>query len=308
MTAEKSRIDLAQLREQLQELERTLRTMQKDYVLGKISSKSYNEWRAEYERRKAQIVAALNNASGLPLPNDIAPEMVEEMLSEEVSTAAERIDLHTHSLLSDGVLLPSEQLRRAVVKGHQAYAITDHADASNMEMIIAALRRVQEQQKDDFPLTFIVGVELTHVAPRSIAPLARQAKKLGAQLVIVHGETIVEPVVSGTNRAAVECRDVDILAHPGFLTLEEAHIAARNDVYVEITSRKGHSLTNGHVAAVARQAGAKLVVNTDTHTPDNMIDQEMARRVARGAGLKREEAEVVITANMQELVKKVTNS
>jgi histidinol phosphatase-like PHP family hydrolase len=82
--------------------------------------------------------------------------------------------------------------------------------------------RFARQQESDFPLTFIPGVELTHVAPRRIAPLAQRAKELGAGLVLVHGETISEPVRPGTNRAAVECPAVDILAHPGLITLEEA--------------------------------------------------------------------------------------
>ena len=39
-------------------------------------------------------------------------------------------DLHTHSLLSDGELLPSELARRYEEKGFRAIAITDHADVS----------------------------------------------------------------------------------------------------------------------------------------------------------------------------------
>ena len=219
-------------------------------------------------------------------------------------TDAKRIDLHVHSLLSDGVLLPSELLRRVVVRGYEAIAITDHTDASNMEELITSLMRFARQQEGDFPLTFILGVELTHVAPRSIAPLARRAKELGAGLVVVHGETISEPVRPGTNRAAVECSAVDILAHPGFITLEEARLAAENDIYLEITSRRGHCLTNGHVANIARQAGARLVVNTDAHTPQDMIDQEMARRVAAGAGLNEAEVEAATVTNLQTLVQK----
>jgi putative hydrolase len=219
-------------------------------------------------------------------------------------TDANRIDLHVHSFLSDGVLLPSELLRRVVVRGYRAIAITDHADASNMEELIASLMRFARQQEGDFPLTFIPGVELTHVAPRSIAPLAWRAKELGAGLVLIHGETISEPVRPGTNRAAVECPAVDILAHPGFITLEEARLAAENDIYLEITSHKGHCLTNGHVANIARQTGARLVVNTDTHTPRDMIDQEMARRVAAGAGLNETEVEAATVTNPQTLVQR----
>jgi len=213
-----------------------------------------------------------------------------------------RIDLHTHSFFSDGALLPSEQLRRAAAKGYGAIAITDHADSSNLEDILERLLRFARQQQGDFPLIFIPGVELTHVAPQSIAPLARRARELGAGLVVVHGETIVEPVLPGTNAAAVACPDVDILAHPGLLTPEEARLAAANGVYLEITSRGGHCLTNGLVARLAREAGAKLVVNTDTHAPRDMIDQSMARRVAQGAGLSEEEVYAATVTNPQALV------
>ncbi len=202
-----------------------------------------------------------------------------------------RIDLHTHSLLSDGALLPSELLRRCAVRGFEAVAITDHADASNLRGIIEALQRVVTEQRDDFGVTLLVGVELTHVGPGSIDGLARRAKALGAEVVVVHGETIVEPVAPGTNRAAVECDAVDVLAHPGFLTLEEARIAAARGRYVEITTRKGHALTNGHVARTCLAAGAPMVVNTDSHDPDDLVDLSFAQRVAAGAGLS--EAQVL---------------
>lgn len=216
-----------------------------------------------------------------------------------------RIELHSHTIYSDGELLPSELARRAATTGHVALAMTDHADASNLGELIERLTRLVTQQSADWPLHVLVGVELTHVAPPSIAKLARQAKRLGAELVIVHGETIVEPVAPGTNRAAIDCPEVDILAHPGFLTAEEARLAAARGLYVEITARKGHCLTNGHVARVCREAGALLVVDTDTHSPENLITLEEARQVALGAGLDAEEAEAAIDATPRALVKAI---
>jgi len=213
-------------------------------------------------------------------------------------------ELHTHSFLSDGALLPSELIRRATVKGCTAIAITDHADASNLDELVNALIKLAQEQSQAFQVRFIPGVELTHVPPELIPRLARRAKELGAKLVVVHGETIVEPVPPGTNRAAVECPDVDILAHPGFITLEEARIAVRNGVYLEITSRKGHCLANGHVAQVAKAAGAKLVVNSDAHEPKDLLDIGMARKVARGAGLEGDEVPKAVLENPAELVER----
>ena len=220
----------------------------------------------------------------------------------------ERIDLHTHTILSDGVLLPSELLRRAEKLGHRALAITDHADAGNLSMIIDSLRRVLEDQADDFETTLIIGVELTHVGPSSIDKLARRAKALGADLVVVHGETIVEPVVPGTNMAAVRSEAVDVLAHPGFLTVEEAQVAAARGCLIEITARKGHSLTNGHVTQICTQTGAAMTLNTDSHEPSDLATQAFARQVAAAAGLTSQQVDAATLTNPQAILERVLQS
>jgi putative hydrolase len=199
--------------------------------------------------------------------------------------AAKRIDLHMHTMFSDGNLLPSELLRHTAISGHKAIAITDHADSSNMESLLAKLRVFLADQGEDFGPSLLIGVELTHVAAGSIARLAERAKGLGADLVVVHGETIVEPVAPGTNRAAIECPYVDLLAHPGFLTEEEARLAQERGCLIEVTARKGHSLTNGHVVRVCRSSGAQMVIDTDTHGPDDPITFERAQQIAAGAGM-----------------------
>ncbi len=213
-----------------------------------------------------------------------------------------RIDLHIHSLLSDGELLPSDMLRWAVCRGFAGFCFADHVDASNLESVILAQRRLVAEQGADYPFPVLVGVELTHIVPCSIARLARQAREAGADIVVVHGETLSEPVAPGTNRVAVECGDVDILAHPGLLTPEEARLAAANGVYLEISSRGGHCLANGHVAALAREAGAALVVNTDAHAPSDLVDLGTARQIALGAGLSAAEAEAAVCTNPAALV------
>jgi histidinol phosphatase-like PHP family hydrolase len=198
------------------------------------------------------------------------------------------IDLHTHSFFSDGVLVPAEHLRRVEVLGYTAVAITDHADSSNLDFIIPRLIQVARDLNPLSRTRLLPGVELTHVPPALIGPLVRKARELGAQVVVVHGETIVEPVAPGTNLAAIEA-GADILSHPGFISEDEARLAAQKGVFLELSGRKGHCLTNGFVAKMAQRTGANLIVNADAHTPGDFLTAEMARLVAMGAGLSEEE-------------------
>ncbi|MBW2636578.1 MAG: histidinol phosphate phosphatase domain-containing protein [Deltaproteobacteria bacterium] len=212
------------------------------------------------------------------------------------------IDLHTHSIFSDGELVPSELARRAVFKGYRAVAITDHADHSNFDFIIPRIIEVCERISAHGSIVALPGIEITHVDPGDIGKLAKDARDLGAKIVVVHGETVVEPVISGTNRAAIEA-PIDILAHPGLITEEEVMLAVENSVFLEISTRKGHSLTNGHVAMLARKCGARMVLNTDSHSPDDLTDRDMARIIAAGAGLSDDEIEAM-SKNSEYLVEK----
>ncbi|HIH92660.1 TPA: histidinol phosphate phosphatase domain-containing protein [Methanosarcina acetivorans] len=194
------------------------------------------------------------------------------------------IDLHTHTIFSDGELLPSELVRRAVIHGYEAIALTDHADYTNLEQLLDAAKKAKYLE-EEWDIRVLPGVELTHVPPRKIAPMAKKAKELGAEIVVVHGETIYEPVAPGTNAASAACEYVDILAHPGLISEEDVRTAAENNVLLELTARNGHNRTNGHVARLALELGAKLVVNTDTHAPEDLITDETALQIAMGSGL-----------------------
>ncbi len=194
------------------------------------------------------------------------------------------IDLHTHSLFSDGELLPSELWRRAQVLKYRFLGITDHVDASNFEMVFARLQAAAQSLNGSAPPYLIPGLEFTHLPPALIGPLTAQARALGVPLIVVHGETLAEPVAPGTNRAALEA-DINILAHPGLITREEAALAQERGIFLEISARKGHALANGHVAQIARETGASLILNTDFHSPGDLIPRWHAERIARGAGL-----------------------
>ncbi len=194
------------------------------------------------------------------------------------------IDLHTHSLLSDGDLLPAELARRAKVKGYKAIGISDHADHTNIEQIARAILRLTEKTVYHEGIVIVPGIEITHVPKQFIGEIIAFARKLGICYVIVHGETLAEPVEEGTNRAAIE-GGADILAHPGLIKEEDAVLAKEKGVFLEISGRKGHSLANGHVGALAKRIGARLLFDTDSHGSSDLVTQDEARRVVLGAGL-----------------------
>lgn len=198
------------------------------------------------------------------------------------------IDLHTHTTFSDGELIPAELIRRAKVAGYRAIAITDHADASNIEFLVKNVRRLTDAYAHYFDVEVLAGVELTHVPPALMAGFADLAREAGAQIIVAHGETVVEPVAQGTNLAAIEAR-VDVLAHPGLITEIEVKLAAEYGVALEITTRRGHSYANGHVAALARRLGAKLVIDNDAHAPGDLVSRELRSRVGLGAGLSQDD-------------------
>lgn len=214
-----------------------------------------------------------------------------------------RADLHTHSIFSDGELIPAELVRTAKVVGHNVIAITDHVDMTNVEHVVKNVVKAAELTDDE--ITVIPGVEVTHVPPSKMDKVIADARRYGAQWIVVHGETVAEPVQKGTDRQAALNPDVNVLAHPGFITEEEMQFAKDNGVLIEITGRRGHSLTNGYVAELARRVGAKMVVNSDTHAPEDLMSEERAYTVALGAGLTKAEADLAIQRTPYEAVKKL---
>jgi len=210
------------------------------------------------------------------------------------------IDLHTHTFFSDGALVPAEHLRRFEVLGYEAVAITDHADSSNIDLIVPRIVQAALDLNPHSKTRLIPGIELTHIPPALMKPLTIRARELGALIVVGHGETPVEPVAPGTNRAAIEA-GVDILAHPGFISEEEAQLAAEKGVFLELSGRTGHSLTNGHVVRTALMTSARLAVCSDGHDPGDFMTAERAKAVGLGAGLS-EEQYAELRKNMAALV------
>ncbi|MDD5347834.1 MAG: histidinol phosphate phosphatase domain-containing protein [Candidatus Omnitrophica bacterium] len=193
-------------------------------------------------------------------------------------------NLHAHSLLSDGCLLPSELAMRYLAAGYKAVAITDHVDHSNIKQVIAAITAFTRHWPKRSAIRVLPGIELTHLPPEQFKPLVAYARKKGIKVIVGHGESPVEPVAKGTNRAALES-GIDILAHPGYLSDSDARLASRKKVFLEITSRSGHNRTNAFVAKKALKFGCRLILNHDSHDPEDILSPAAFKKVGLKAGL-----------------------
>ena len=214
------------------------------------------------------------------------------------------IDLHTHTFFSDGELVLSELIRRAEAIGYTALAITDHVDASNIDLVVTQTVKAINRMKKYLAIEVIPGAEITHVPPQIIPDLVKEARNLGAKIVLVHGETLVEPVIPGTNKAAIEA-NADILTHPGIISEEDLLLAKEKGVSLEITTRKGHSLSNGYVAKEATRFGVPLCINSDAHSPSDLITSQFARHVLLASGIEENRIESIFE-NSRALVEKVS--
>ncbi len=217
-------------------------------------------------------------------------------------------DFHTHTVFSDGELVPAELIRRAIYSGIDAIAITDHADFSNMEFNLANIKKICEKinalyrSGNGSKFMVLPGVEITHVPPELIKDAVNLARKCGALIVVVHGETLSEPVEKGTNLAALN-EDIDILAHPGLIAENEVKLAKKNGIYLELSYRKGHCLANGYVGNIANKYGAGLVISSDAHSPSDILDETKYNNVGLGTGLTNAEINK-IKENAAALLKK----
>ncbi|MBF0205903.1 MAG: histidinol phosphate phosphatase domain-containing protein [Oligoflexia bacterium] len=205
------------------------------------------------------------------------------------------IDLHTHTNFSDGALSIEQHLELAGARGYDYIAVTDHVTAELipqiLPLIIDGCRRFN--QNTHHKLRALPGVELTHLPAEEIPAAVTLARKLGAKIVGVHGETIIDEIIVGTNHYAI-VGGADFLAHPGILSEEDARLAAEKGIFLEITSRKGHSLTNGRVAKLAIQYAAPILINSDAHRGFDLYDEVRYNKVAIGSGLTSEHVREIL--------------
>ncbi len=81
-------------------------------------------------------------------------------------------DFHTHTSVSDGALSPLELVRRALINGYRAIAVTDHVGVGYLKRLISEIAEDCALAQTHWDIIAIPGVELTHLPAAAIAAYA----------------------------------------------------------------------------------------------------------------------------------------
>lgn len=179
---------------------------------------------------------------------------------------------------------------RYLAAGYKVIAITDHTDYCNIKSAVSAIVDFCRHWPRNSGIKVLPGVELTHLPCEQFKPLTKYARSHGIKVIVAHGETPMEPVIPGTNHAAL-LSDIDILAHPGRITDEDALLASQRGIFLELTSRAGHSDANFFVATQARKFKAKLILNNDSHQPEDIISPKELEKIGYACSLNQQDVE-----------------
>ena len=74
---------------------------------------------------------------------------------------------------------------------------------------------------------------------------------------------------------------------------------------LDVAASRGHDFANGHVVKVAGEAGARMVLDSGAHSPEDLLSRELAMKVALGAGLSEEDARGLLEKGPHDLLAKI---
>ncbi|MBL4848746.1 MAG: PHP domain-containing protein [Planctomycetes bacterium] len=190
------------------------------------------------------------------------------------------VDLHLHTLVSDGAVTPTELVRRATLEGHQAIAISDHDTTAGLAEAARAARVLEGAPQ------LIPAIELTVQIPHG-----------GTVHVLGYGVDPAAPElaeVAAENRAGKRARMRAILA--GLKEREGISVS-----YEELAAGRGEDAYVGrhHAAAILVRRG---IVKTRQkafrrYLKDSRVPEPVVVDAARGLAAIRAAGGVTVLAH-----------
>lgn len=215
-----------------------------------------------------------------------------------------RIDLHTHSAVSDGTGTPAQVMREAAAAGLDVVALTDHDAADGWDEAAAEAERlgielvpgIEVSAKDRW-----VSIHMLAYWPRrddaalaSILAETRDARLGRARMMVerigVDYAVVWEDVVERAGDAATVGRP-----HIADALVERGHFRTRDEVFVEVLHNRSPYYVHHHapdvhaaVRAIRAAGGVPVFAHPAAHARGRIVpDRVIASLVADGlAGLE----------------------
>ncbi len=220
-----------------------------------------------------------------------------------------RGDLHTHTHWSaDGKNTLEEMVRAAIARGYEYYAVTDHSHYLREGRLEAQAKEIAALQEQVAPFRILRGVEVNIKADGTLDLPDEQLATLDWVVASVHAARLKNPLERVF--AAMENPYVDCIGHltgrklnkrgPVDIDLERViEKALATKTFLELNSQPDRLDLRDVHARAAREAGLKLVVNSDGHEIGAQDYVEFGVGQARRAWLTK--ADVVNTRTWKQI-------
>jgi DNA polymerase (family 10) len=204
-----------------------------------------------------------------------------------------RGDLHTHTTWSDGKNSLEEMVARAVAKGYEYYAVCDHSHRLRGDLLEAQSKAIDALQAQ-VPLRILKGIEVNIRVDGTLDVSEEELSTRDWVVASVHSSFDKDP--TGRVLAAMDTPYVDCIGHvtnrkignrePSSVDVERViEKALETGTFLEINSQPDRlDLSDAHARA-ARQAGLKVVIDSDGHQLSALDYVELGVGQARRAWL-----------------------
>jgi DNA polymerase (family 10) len=221
-----------------------------------------------------------------------------------------RGDLHTHTTWSDGKDSLENMVAAAQARGYAYYAICDHSQRLRGELLHQQAEEIDALNERVAPFRILKGIEV-NIRPDGTLDVSEEELATRDWVVAsVHSRFDHNP----TERviAAMESPYVDVIGHPTNRRISKRppapidverliEKALETGTFLEINSQPDRlDLTDVHARA-AREAGLKLVIDSDGHQVDALDYVELGVGQARRAWLTKDD--VVNTRTWKQIEK-----
>lgn len=218
-----------------------------------------------------------------------------------------RGDLHVHSNWSDGRATIPEMAQAAAALGYEYIAICDHSPAVGIagglspERLEEKIRAIEAANEHLQGITILSGAEVDIKSDGRLDYPDSLLSRCDVVVASIHmGGQQSERAITGRLISAIENEHVDIIAHPTgrIIGQREAYdldlpavleAAARTGTALEINSYPSRLDLGDDSARAARDAGARLAINSDAHDADQLQVLKYGINVARRAWLERKD-------------------